>query len=189
MAETLKVAVAGLGRMGFIHALHVHELARETQTCQLAAVAEPDAERARRFLLETSLEIPVFHSVDALANSGICDAAVVVTPTENHREHAATLISAGYRILLEKPLTGAVESDRAFAAELDRDHPDALMLAFQRRFDKPLQYAKKLVDSGAIGRVFKTFPRLKIRTQLPMGTGAAASCLICRSTMLTKFFG
>jgi predicted dehydrogenase len=86
---------------------------------------------------------------------------VVVTPTENHREHAATLIDAGYRVMLERPLTGTLEADRAFAAKLDRDHPDALMLASQRRFDEPLQYAKELLESGAIGRAFKIFSALE----------------------------
>ena len=102
----LKIAVAGLGRMGSIHALHLHELSRDTQTCQLVALAEPDLQRARRFLLDIGQDIPVFPSVHALATSGICNAAVVVTPTGDHHEHAAALISAGYRVLLEKPLTG-----------------------------------------------------------------------------------
>ncbi|MDP9050505.1 MAG: Gfo/Idh/MocA family oxidoreductase [Acidobacteriota bacterium] len=169
MAETLKVAVAGLGRMGAIHALHVHELARDTQTCQLAALAEPDSDRAHRFLSQIGDDVPIFPSVDALAKSGVCNAAVIVTPTEKHREHAATLISAGYRVLLEKPLTGTLESDQAFAAELDRDHPDALMIAFQRRFDQPLQYAKELMESGAIGRVFKIFSALEDSNPAPNG--------------------
>jgi len=169
MAETLKVAVAGLGRMGAIHALHVHELARDAQTCQLVALAEPDSDRARRFLSDIGHDLPVFTSVDALAESGVCNAAVVVTPTENHREHAATLISAGYRVLLEKPLTGTLEDDRAFAAELDGDHSNALMLAFQRRFDKPLQYAKNLMESGAIGRVFKIYSALEDSNPAPNG--------------------
>jgi predicted dehydrogenase len=169
MSETLKVAVAGLGRMGAIHALHVHELARDAQTCQLVAVAEPDAERARRFLSEIGQDLPVFPSVDALAESGVCNAAVVVTPTENHREHAATLISAGYRVLLEKPLTGTLEDDRAFAAELDGDHSNALMLGFQRRFDQPLQYAKNLMESGSIGRVFKIYSALEDSNPAPNG--------------------
>jgi myo-inositol 2-dehydrogenase / D-chiro-inositol 1-dehydrogenase len=169
MSETLKVAVAGLGRMGAIHALHVHELARDAQTCQLVAVAEPDAERARRFLSAIGQDLPVFPSVDALAESGVCNAAVIVTPTDNHREHAATLISAGYRVLLEKPLTGTLEDDRAFAAELDGDHPNALMLAFQRRFDQPLQYAKNLMESGVIGRVFKIYSALEDSNPAPNG--------------------
>jgi myo-inositol 2-dehydrogenase/D-chiro-inositol 1-dehydrogenase len=169
MANALKVAIAGLGRMGAIHALHVHELARDTQTCQLAALAEPESERARRFLAGIGYEVPIFPSVDALAKSGICDAAVIVTPTDNHREHAAALISAGFRVLLEKPLTGTVEADRALAAELDRDHPDALMLAFQRRFDEPLKFAKKLIDDGAIGEVFKIFSALEDSNPAPDG--------------------
>lgn len=169
MAEKLKIAIAGLGRMGAIHALHAHELARDTETCQLVALAEPDVERAGRFLRATALAMPVFPSVDALARSGICDAAVVVTPTEKHREHAATLIDAGYRVMLEKPLTGTLDSDRAFAAQLDRDHPNALMLAFQRRFDEPLRYAKELCTSGAIGRVFKVFSALEDSNPAPNG--------------------
>ncbi|MFL6449762.1 MAG: Gfo/Idh/MocA family protein [Bryobacteraceae bacterium] len=169
MAEKLKIAIAGLGRMGVVHALHAYELARDTQTCQVVALAEPDSERARRFLAATALDIPVFASVDALATSGICNAAVVVTPTEKHREHAATLISAGYRVMLEKPLTGTLEADRAFAAQLDRDHPHALMLAFQRRFDEPLRYAKELLTSGAVGRVFKVFSALEDSNPAPNG--------------------
>jgi len=169
MAEKLKIAVAGLGRMGAIHALHAHELARETQTCELVAVAEPDVERARRLLTLIGHEIPVFPSVDALAESRICSAAVVVTPTDDHREHAAALVRAGYRVMLEKPLTGTLEADRAFAVELDREHPESLMLAFQRRFDEPLHYAKKLMESGAIGRVFKIFSALEDSNPAPNG--------------------
>ncbi len=169
MAETLKIAVAGLGRMGAIHALHVHELARDTGTCQLVALAEPDSDRASHFLSDIGHDLLVFPSVDALAVSGVCNAAVVVTPTDNHREHAATLIAAGYRVLLEKPLTGTLEADRAFAAELDHDHPGALMLAFQRRFDEPLQYAKKLMESGAIGKVFKIYSALEDSNPAPNG--------------------
>ncbi len=169
MIEPLRVAVAGLGRMGAIHALHAHELARETQACELAALAEPDEGRAQRFLAEIGQDLPVFRSVEELAESRICNAAVIVTPTENHREHSAALISAGFRVLLEKPLTGTLDADRAFAAELDRNHPRALMLAFQRRFDAPLQYAKQLMESGVIGRVFKVYSALEDSNPAPNG--------------------
>src|SRR5438309_7378877 len=142
MSEPLKVAVAGLGRMGTVHGLHVHELARDTQQCELAALADVDIERARRFNADIGGQVPIFSSLEELAKAGVCDATVIVTPTDNHREHAATLIRAGQRVLLEKPLTGTLEADREFAAELDREYPNAVMLAFQRRFDEPLVYAK-----------------------------------------------
>lgn len=155
--------------MGTVHALHVHELARDTQTCELAAIAEMDTERARRFCADIGREVPIFASVDELARARVCQAAVVVTPTENHREHAAKLIAAGYRVLLEKPLTGTLEGDREFGAQLDREYPNALMLAFQRRFDEPLRYAKQLVKSGTIGRVFKIYSALEDSSPAPNG--------------------
>jgi myo-inositol 2-dehydrogenase/D-chiro-inositol 1-dehydrogenase len=169
MSEPLKVAVAGIGRMGVIHAMHVHELAQETGSCVLAALADIDVEHARSCAVQMGSEIPIFASIEELADAGVCNATVIVTPTENHREHATMLVEAGHRVLLEKPLTGSLEADRQFAAELDREHPHALMLAFQRRFDAPLQYAKQLLDSGVIGRVFKIYSALEDSNPAPNG--------------------
>ena len=169
MSQSLRVAVAGLGRMGRVHALHVHELARDTQQCELAALADVDVERARRFNAEIGAQVPIFSSLEELAKAGVCDATVIVTPTDSHREHAAIMIAAGQRVLLEKPLTGSLEADREFAAELDRDYPDALMLAFQRRFDEPLRYAKELMEDGAVGRVFKIYSALEDSNPAPNG--------------------
>jgi len=169
MTKPLKVAVAGLGRMGTVHAFHLHELARDTQACELAAFADRDTERARHLSNEFGLQIPIFSSIEQLAKAGVCDATVVVTPTDHHREHATTLIASGHRVLLEKPLTGTLEADREFAAELDRDHPHAVMLAFQRRYDEPLVYAKQLMEAGTIGRVFKIYSALEDSNPAPNG--------------------
>ena len=155
--------------MGSVHALHLHELARDTQTCELAGIADLDTARARHFCDEIGIRVPVFVTVDELADAGVCNATVIVTPTNNHREHAARLIAAGHRVLLEKPLTGTLETDRDFAAELDRDHPHSVMLAFQRRYDAALVYAKQLMESGAIGRVFKIYSALEDSNPAPDG--------------------
>jgi myo-inositol 2-dehydrogenase/D-chiro-inositol 1-dehydrogenase len=167
--DKVKIAVAGLGRMGAVHLLHVRELEQETGGCSLVAVADSDVERARRALGSVGYDVPVFDSVDALAEAGLCKATVVATPTEWHRSHATTLIKAGHRVLLEKPLTGNIEDDREFVSELDRTHPDAVMLAFQRRFDAPLKHARALMESGAIGRVFKIYSALEDSGPAPDG--------------------
>jgi len=168
MPKIPKLAVAGLGRMGAIHALHAAELAQEGR-CEFTAVADLNTEHARRVSSETKQDLGLFASVDELAASDVCDAVVIVTPTDGHREHASKLIASGKRVLLEKPLTGSLESDREFCAELDREHPDSLMLGFQRRFDAPLQYAKELMDSGVIGRVFKIYSALEDSNPAPNG--------------------
>ena len=165
----LNLAVAGLGRMGVIHALHVLELERETGACKLAALVDSDTAKAKQWADDNHVTAPIFDSCEALAAAKVADATVIVTPTHLHRENAATLVKAGHRVLLEKPLTGTLEADIAFAAELDRDHPNALMLAFQRRFDGPLAYAKELMNSGLIGRVFKIYSSLEDSNPAPNG--------------------
>ena len=155
--------------MGLIHALHVREIEKGTGKCVLSALADSDIQRARRVAEELGPGIAVFASIGDLLASKASEASVLVTPTENHYKHAAQLVAGGQRVLLEKPLTGTVEGDREFSAQLDREHPDALMLAVQRRFDAPLQYAKELMESGLIGRVFKIYSALEDSNPAPAG--------------------
>jgi myo-inositol 2-dehydrogenase/D-chiro-inositol 1-dehydrogenase len=169
MPEPLKIAIAGLGRMGWVHARHAVEIAAETGGCEIAALVDSDRGRLNRFAAEYGLSTRLFTSVQELANADVCRATIVVTPTEKHREHAAALIQAGHRVLLEKPLTGTLSGDREFAAELDRDHPTALMLAFQRRFDAALAHARELMQSGLIGKVFKIYSALEDSNPAPNG--------------------
>jgi len=167
--QPIRVGVVGLGRMGMIHALHIHELALESGLCRLTCVSTTDPKTADVFHSLTGTSTPVFDNIEALAESGLIDAAVIATNTPLHREHALMMIRAGRRVFLEKPLTGTLEGDREFAALLERDHPDALMLGFQRRFDAPLLFAKQLIDEGAIGRIFKIYSALEDSSPAPNG--------------------
>jgi myo-inositol 2-dehydrogenase/D-chiro-inositol 1-dehydrogenase len=167
-SEPLRVAVAGVGRMGAVHLMHAVELEREGR-CRLAGVADIDTNRARGLLARLGREVPVFGSIVELVASDVCRATFLATPTTAHRETALPLLRAGHRVLLEKPLTGRIEDDRVFSAELDRDHPQGVMLAFQRRFDAPLQHARRLMAEGAVGRVFKIYSALEDSGPAPNG--------------------
>ncbi len=163
------VGVVGLGRMGMIHALHIHELAQESDLCRLTCVSTTDKQAAGTFLSLSGTSTPVFDDIHLLAKSGLCDVAVIATNTPLHREHSLLMIQAGQRVFLEKPLTGSLQGDRDFAGLLEREHPHALMLGFQRRFDAPTLFAKKLIDQGAIGRVFKIYSSLEDSGPAPNG--------------------
>jgi len=167
--EPLRLGVAGLGRMGMIHALHIHELAQETDLCRLTAVATQDKNEADAFLKMTGGATPVFEDMESFRKAGVCDVSVIATNTPLHRAHALMMIEAGQRVFLEKPLTGTLEGDRAFAELLERKHPQALMLGFQRRFDAPTLYAKHLIDNDTIGRVFKIYSSLEDSGPAPDG--------------------
>ena len=169
MAKVLKLAIAGLGRMGAVHAFHAAELARQGGACEISAIADLDSERANRIAREIGTSMRVCGSIEELTPKEICDAVVIVTPTEDHRRHAERMLSAGKRVLLEKPLTGTVEADREFAEQLDRQFPDGLMLGFQRRFDEPLVYARELMHNGLVGRIFKIYSALEDSNPAPNG--------------------
>lgn len=167
--QPIRVGVVGLGRMGMIHALHIHELELESDLCRLAAVSTLDKQAAEKFHSLIDASTPVFENIEALALSDTCDVAVIATNTDSHREHSLLMIRAGKRVFQEKPLTGTLEGDREYAALLEREYPHALMLGFQKRFDAPLLYAKQLIDEGAIGRVFKIYTALEDSSPAPDG--------------------
>ena len=158
MTAPLQLAVIGLGRIGSFHARHVAELAARDPGVQLTAIVDPREDLdalVQDFARIQGNPVRQFRSLAPLLSSEAVDAVVVASPTRLHDEHTRTLVGAGLRVLLEKPLTASVESDRSLSQFLDSHHPDALMLAFQRRFDAPLCHAKALLDAGRIGRPFK----------------------------------
>ncbi len=161
MAAFLKIAAVGVGRIGIYHALHVQELANREGTCELSAIADGHEDLAERVAAQLQpgqeRQIRTFASVDELARAGAADAAVIASRTADHYRDARTLIDAGQRVLLEKPLTHSLETSREFAAWLDGDarRRQALMLAFMRRFDAPLLRARELLAEERIGKVFK----------------------------------
>ena len=161
MSQSLELGIAGIGRMGWVHARHLLELERQEGICRLCAIVDPDEARLKDFARELDFNGPLFPSVERYLDADLCRATMVVSPTEHHQSHAMTLVRAGHRVLMEKPLTGTLTGDLACCAELDRDYPDALMLAFQRRFDAALCYGKHLVQQGVIGRLFKIYSALE----------------------------
>lgn len=167
LTKTIRVGVVGLGRMGMIHALHLHELEQEDNLCRLTCVSTTDRQAADTFLSLTRTATPVFDNIDVMAKSELCDVAVIATNTPLHREHALKFIGAGNRVFVEKPLTGTLEGDRELVVLLERDHPQAVMVGFQKRFDEPTLYAKNLIDRGTIGRVFKIYSALEDSVPAP----------------------
>ncbi|MCY4606272.1 MAG: Gfo/Idh/MocA family oxidoreductase [Gemmatimonadetes bacterium] len=175
MAERFRIAVVGVGRIGAFHARHVQELASERGDCALTAVVDGYGDLAVEVAaqLQASQEtaISVFKDVEELVAAEAADGAFIASRTENHYREAQTLIDAGWRGLMEKPLTHSLATARKFAAYLDADdfRRTALMQAFMRRFDAPLLWAKALLDRGAIGAPFKIVSILEDPVPPPEG--------------------
>lgn len=97
----LRVGVFGCGHLGRIHA----RLARQHQQAELVGVFDPFATAAKAVARE--VQVPGLPSAEALAER--IDCAIVATPTLQHHEVAATLLSRGVSCLVEKPMTTTLD--------------------------------------------------------------------------------
>ena len=88
---------------------------------------------------------------DAAADPRI-EAFYICTPHHLHLEHAQLAAQAKKHILLEKPIARTIDEARTIISAAD-DARVKLMVAENYRFRAPVQEAKRIIDSGGVGRV------------------------------------
>jgi D-xylose 1-dehydrogenase (NADP+, D-xylono-1,5-lactone-forming) len=124
---------------------------RESQECQLVAVAS--REQARAVAIAAELGAPTaYGSYAALLADPQLDAIYIALPNSMHAEWAINAAQAGKHILCEKPLAPTIaEAEAMFNAA--RTHRVWLMEAFMYRFHPRTLALQDLILSGAIGQV------------------------------------
>jgi predicted dehydrogenase len=125
----IRVAVAGLGKMGGYHARAIRQLAAgeaesyykaglAEQVCKLELCGLCDPDVAKREQL--SAEFPMFGSWQELLDETRPDLAVIASPTPTHFELTKQSLEAGVHTLVEKPLVTSLDPFRQLAALADR---------------------------------------------------------------------
>lgn len=103
----LKIACAGLGRMGKRHALH---FLNRTPRAELVAASTPDVEEilwAKQHL--EPFGVRLYKDYDAMLKQEGLQAVVIASVTTVHAEQAIKAIDANLHVLCEKPLSTSVE--------------------------------------------------------------------------------
>jgi myo-inositol 2-dehydrogenase/D-chiro-inositol 1-dehydrogenase len=146
--EPIRVGLIGAGQMGLWHA---RCLAHDIQQAELAAVADPDEEAARRAAaLAPGIRWSAGHEA-ILADTSI-RAVVIASPDGTHAGLVEQAAQAGKDVFCEKPLaTNLAEADAALAAV--GSHGVKLQIGFQRRFDPAYQRAREAIAAGELGPV------------------------------------
>jgi predicted dehydrogenase len=104
----LSIGVAGVGRLGAIHARILNEIS----DVRLAGVHDPVPDRAGEVANQHHCE--AFSTLEELFAAS--DAVVVAAPTSQHHPVAAAALDAGCHVLVEKPLAiSLVEADDLIA--------------------------------------------------------------------------
>ncbi|MEU7061404.1 Gfo/Idh/MocA family oxidoreductase [Streptomyces sp. NPDC046197] len=148
MGDLLGVAVLGAGHMG---ADHIRRLERVVSGARVAAVADPDPERAREAV--AGIEgVPVHADPVAALDAPGVQAVLIASPGPAHEEALLAAFSRGLPVLCEKPMVpdsaGALRVVEA-EARLGRR---LAQIGFMRRYDAGYRRLKSLLDGGRLGR-------------------------------------
>jgi myo-inositol 2-dehydrogenase/D-chiro-inositol 1-dehydrogenase len=145
---TLKIGIAGLGRLGFIHASHI---ASKISDAELTAVCDIHEDRLAKAKQHFDPEY-TYTSFPRLLENKELDAVALVTPSALHCGQIEQSLEAGFHVFCEKPLGVNLEECMMAKKAVD-DHPDLIfMLGFMRRYDESYRYVKRKIDDGEIGK-------------------------------------
>ncbi|AVH60486.1 MULTISPECIES: Gfo/Idh/MocA family protein [Streptomyces] len=148
MSELVGVAVLGAGHMG---ADHIRRIDRVVSGARVAAVADPETDRAKNAVAGID-GVAVHAEVTAALDAPGVQAVLIASPGPAHEEALLAAFERGLPVLCEKPLVpesaGAlrvVESEARLGRRLTQ-------VGFMRRYDAEYQRLKSLLDSGRLGR-------------------------------------
>lgn len=141
----MKIGVAGVGRIGALHAASLKA------GLGSANVVIADADHAHAARVGEKLRVSVLPDVDALLASGV-DGLVVATPTDTHADLVLRGVEAGIPVFCEKPIAADLAGTRALVERVET-LGGRVQVGFQRRSDNGYMAARAAVATGALGKI------------------------------------
>ncbi len=146
---TVRFGIVGMGGMGNGHARNMPHIpeAELTAVCDIA----PEA-------LETATDaydVPGFEQHTDLLDSGLVDAVLIATPHYFHPPIAIDAMARGVHVISEKPMAVTVSGAEAMIKAAERTEV-VFAVMFQQRTLPVYQAAKRLVEEGRLGELYRT---------------------------------
>ena len=142
--KKLKIAVAGLGRIGKIHLNNLLQLTN----VEVIGVMDPASEAIEYAKLKGVEN--TYKKFNELVTIDQLDAIVICTPTNTHANYIETSAKLGIQIFCEKPLDLNIQRVKDVLKVVDKSKVK-LMIGFNRRFDNEFRKVKTSINNGEIG--------------------------------------
>ncbi len=137
----LRLAIVGFGKIA--HDQHVPAIAA-TDGVRLVAVADPNP---------VTVDVPHFHSLEALLSDGPeIDAVALATPPQIRRAQATIALAARKHVFMEKPPARAVTEITPLLAAA-REAKRSLFQSWHARFSPAVEPARRLLAERKIASV------------------------------------
>lgn len=144
----MRIGVAGVGRVGAMHAANLAALPEVDKVVLFDAAAGRAADVAARLRLGGAA---VDRFDDLLA---VSDGVVIATPTSTHPELVRRCLRARVPVLCEKPVAGDLAELRDLVAAAEASGVPVLV-GFQRRFDPAILELRDRIRAGLVGTVYQ----------------------------------
>jgi predicted dehydrogenase len=139
----LRVAVVGAGAFGLLHLRVYRELEQAGADVRLVAVVDSDGAAARA--AAERYGISGFESIEECLAATPIDAASICVPTVAHATAAASLLSAGVDLLIEKPLAANLEdADRILSLAFENQR--VVQTGHLERFNPAVTAARQYLN-------------------------------------------
>lgn len=157
--KTLKVALVGIGGMGFCHYCCYDNVknAKIVAVCDVRAdmAKQKIADRAKAQNTAGEADLPrVYADIDEMLAKEKIDVADICTPSYMHADLSVKCLEKGINVLCEKPMTlNAADAERVLAAA-DKSGKK-FMAAHVVRYMAPYVYLRKAIESKKLGELIR----------------------------------
>ena len=162
-AGRVKVAVAGLGSFGSLHAMAY----AQNPAAVLSAVCDADPKRLKSVAKSLGVQKRYTDFGEMLDENDDISLVSIATPDDQHFPMAERAARAGKNILLEKPMCSTI-ADAERLIELARSSKIKLMVDFILRFDPRYLKAREVIQSGEVGRIATIYARRHVKAMFGM---------------------
>lgn len=146
----IKVAIIGTGTIANYHAHGLQTLAN----VEIAIAVDTQLESANKFAIKYNIKEVVSDAMSIIDRDDI-DAVIIGTPNKFHCPYALEFLKYGKDVLLEKPMAmNSGEGNEII--ETSKTTQQLVMVGHMWRFDTEVNYIRKVVDSGKLGKIIKT---------------------------------
>ncbi|MCK2236539.1 MULTISPECIES: Gfo/Idh/MocA family oxidoreductase [unclassified Crossiella] len=143
----MRIGVAGVGRIGTMHATNLATL----PSLDEVVLFDPVPGRAAASAAALGGRATAVDTLDELLTAA--DGVLLATPTDTHPEMLRRAIAARVPTLCEKPIAGDLDTMRALVAEVEASGVEVLV-GFQRRFDPAVVELHRRIRAGELGTVY-----------------------------------
>jgi UDP-N-acetylglucosamine 3-dehydrogenase len=148
----MKVAVIGVGSMGYNHVRVYSELD------DVEIVGVSDLDNTRLQMVGEKFSVNTFTSYEELFDKAQPDAVSITVPTAEHEKVATYALEKNTHVLVEKPIAATVDEGKRLI-DLAKKKKCQLMVGHIIRFNPAMQSLKARLDNGDLGKIFQIFCR------------------------------